>query len=85
MGFKAVFFDLGGTLFRYTDVRGHFDAMLRELSERHRLEVIPEAGTVIARDGKRAVTTPYDDCVLVMPSLRLKPGQTAVRLGREVP
>jgi hypothetical protein len=47
-------------------------------------EVIPEAGTVIARDDGRAVVTPYDDCVLVMPSLRLKKGQTAVRLGRKV-
>lgn len=48
------------------------------------LEVVPKAGTEIARDGGRAVVTPYDDCVLVMPSLRLSPGQTAVRLGRYV-
>jgi len=47
-------------------------------------ETIARAGTVIARDGARAVVTPYDDCVLVMPSLRLKPGQTAVRLGRRI-
>jgi len=47
-------------------------------------EVIPQAGTVIARDGKRAIRTPYDDCVLIMPSRRLWPGQTAVRLGRVV-
>lgn len=46
------------------------------------LEVIPKAGTEIARDGGRAVVTPYDDCVLVMPSMRLSRGQTAVRLGR---
>ena len=46
------------------------------------LEVIPKAGTEIARDGGRAVVTPYDDCVLVMPSMRLARGQTAVRLGR---
>ena len=46
------------------------------------LEVIPKAGTEIARDGGRAVVTPYDDCVLIMPSLRLARGQTAVRLGR---
>jgi len=49
------------------------------------LEVIAEAGTVIARDDARAFSTPYDNCVLVMPSLRLKPGQTAVRLGRQIP
>jgi hypothetical protein len=28
------------------------------------------------------VRTPYDECVLIMPSRRLLPGQTAVRLGR---
>ena len=47
------------------------------------LEVIERAGTVIAHDAGRAVTTPYDDCVLVMPSLRqLRPGVTVVRLAR---
>ena len=48
------------------------------------LEVIPIAGTVIAYDGDEAIATPYDDCVLIMPSLRRTPGQTAVRLGRYV-
>jgi predicted deacylase len=48
------------------------------------LEVIPQAGTVIARDSGRAIRTPYDDCVLIMPSRRLVRGQTAVRLGRYV-
>jgi predicted deacylase len=46
------------------------------------LEVIPRAGTVIARDGGREIRTPYDECVLIMPSRRLTRGQTAVRLGR---
>jgi len=46
------------------------------------LEVIPAAGTLIARDDHREVRTPYDDCVLIMPSRRLARGQTAVRLGR---
>lgn len=45
-------------------------------------EVIPRAGTVIARDGGNDIRTPYDDCVLVMPSRRFSRGQTAVRLGR---
>jgi len=46
-------------------------------------EVIVKAGTVIATDAGRKVVTPYDDCVLVMPSLRqLRPGVTTVRLGR---
>jgi predicted deacylase len=48
------------------------------------LEVIPVAGTVIGSDGDRPVTTPYDNCVLIMPSRRLTRGQTAVRLGRFV-
>jgi predicted deacylase len=46
------------------------------------LEVIPKAGTVLGRDGGREVRTPYDECVLIMPSRRLTRGQTAVRLGR---
>jgi predicted deacylase len=46
------------------------------------LEVIPKRGTEIGRDGDEPVRTPYDDCVLIMPTKRLKPGQTAVRLGR---
>jgi predicted deacylase len=49
------------------------------------LETIEKAGTQIATDGGRAVCTPYDNCVLIMPSKRLWPGQTAVRLGRELP
>jgi predicted deacylase len=48
------------------------------------LETIAKAGTVIGRDGGRDIRTPYDDCVLIMPSRRLGPGQTAVRLGRYV-
>ncbi|HTV88413.1 MAG TPA: succinylglutamate desuccinylase/aspartoacylase family protein [Stellaceae bacterium] len=48
------------------------------------LEVLPEKGTLIGRDGSREVRTPYDNCVLVMPSRRLVKGQTAVRLGRYV-
>ncbi len=46
------------------------------------LEVIARAGTVIAHDDGREIRTPYDDCVLIMPSRRLLRGQTAVRLGR---
>lgn len=46
------------------------------------LEVIAKAGTVLAHDGDKTVVTPYDDCVLIMPSRRLNKGGTAVRLGR---
>jgi predicted deacylase len=48
------------------------------------LEVLPEKGTVIGREDGREVRTPYDNCVLIMPSRRLVKGQTAVRLGRYV-
>jgi predicted deacylase len=48
------------------------------------LEVLPSKGTLIGRDNGREVHTPYDDCVLIMPSRRLAKGQTAVRLGRFV-
>ncbi len=44
----------------------------------------PEEGTVIGRDGARAVRTPYPECVLIMPSRRLRPGESAVRFGRYV-
>jgi predicted deacylase len=46
------------------------------------LELIERAGTVIARDGDKEITTPYDNCVIVMPSLRhLVPGVTVMRLA----
>ena len=48
------------------------------------LEVLSPKGTLIGRDNGREVRTPYDDCVLIMPSRRLAKGQTAVRLGRYV-
>ncbi|MEM6973240.1 MAG: succinylglutamate desuccinylase/aspartoacylase family protein [Pseudomonadota bacterium] len=47
-------------------------------------EVIPAAGTVIGHDGERPVSTPVDHCMLVMPSKRLWPGQTAVRLAERI-
>lgn len=46
------------------------------------LDVVPRAGTVIARDGLNDIRTPYDNCVLIMPVRRSVRGQTAVRLGR---
>jgi predicted deacylase len=48
------------------------------------LEVLSPRGTLVGRDGDREVRTPYDDCVLIMPSRLLVKGQTAVRLGRFV-
>jgi predicted deacylase len=47
------------------------------------LETFARAGTVIAWSDGQPIATPYDDCMLVMPSLRqLRAGVTVVRLGR---
>ncbi|MBS1156385.1 MAG: Succinylglutamate desuccinylase/aspartoacylase [Proteobacteria bacterium] len=47
------------------------------------LEIIAQAGTRIATDGTNEIRTPYNDCVLIMPSLRqLAPGVTVVRFGK---
>jgi predicted deacylase len=48
------------------------------------LDVVPRAGTLLACDGERDVRTPYDECVLVMPTRKPRKGETAVRLGRFV-
>ena len=50
----------------------------------HGLMRIPRAGTPLARDAGRVIVTPYDDCVLIMPTRRPRKGETAVRLGRFV-
>lgn len=50
------------------------------------LQLIGRKGTVIGHERGRDIVTPYDDCVLVMPSLRqLRPGVTVVRLARRRP
>lgn len=47
------------------------------------LEIIARAGTLIGWNDDEPVTTPYDDCVLVMPSIRqAKAGVTVVRFAR---
>jgi hypothetical protein len=58
----------------------HFDFV----QEFRGLEVLPLRGTLIGHDDGRELRTPYDECVLIMPSRRLVRGQTAVRLGRFV-
>ena len=45
-------------------------------------DVVARGNTVIARDGETEVRTFYDDCLLIMPSLRPSRGHTAVRLAR---
>jgi predicted deacylase len=47
------------------------------------LGTVPRAGTPVAQDGEHLWRAPYDDTVLVMPGMHnLRPGVTAVRLGR---
>ena len=49
----------------------------------HGLSVIPKRGDLIGHDGSQPVTAPYDNCVLIMPTLvHVKPGLTVVRLGQ---
>lgn len=47
-------------------------------------DVIDRRNTLIAVDGTTEIRTPYDNCLLVMPSLRPSRGHTAVRLARFV-
>ena len=47
-------------------------------------QIIPQRNTLIALDGTAEIRTPYDECMLVMPSLRPSRGHTAVRLARFV-
>ena len=60
--------------------RGNFQSVRSYAGQ----EVIEKAGTVLGHDDGEPVTTPYDNCVLVMPSSNrpLRAGVTVVRLGR---
>ncbi len=70
-------------LVRVTEAVVAHSTALRFLVPPVGLAVIPKAGTPIVQDGEQVWATPYDDTVLVMPGTRnLKPGGTAVRLGR---
>ena len=47
------------------------------------LSIVPRKGDLIASDAGEPVVAPYDNCVLIMPTLvHVKPGLTAVRIGR---
>ena len=48
-------------------------------------EIITKAGTVIAYDGDQEIRTPEDDMIMIMPSLKVGHGHTAVRLARATP
>lgn len=45
-------------------------------------ETIPRAGTLIAHDGDDEILTPEDNLMMIIPSLRVGQGHTAVRLAR---
>lgn len=45
-------------------------------------QIIRRRDTLLAVDGHADIRTPYDNCLLVMPSLRPSRGHTAVRLAR---
>ena len=38
-------------------------------------------GTIIARDGNKIITAPFDETFLIMPTKRFIKGKTAVRLA----
>ncbi len=49
----------------------------------HGLSHVARKGDLIGYDGGTPVVAPYDDCVLIMPTMvHVKPGLTVVRLGR---
>lgn len=50
--------------------------------EFHGGEIIPMAGTLIAHDGDEEIRTPEDNLIMIMPSLKVSHGHTAVRLAR---
>ena len=46
------------------------------------MEIISDAGTVIANDGDLEIKTPYNDCLLMMPNHRPGAGVRKLRLCR---
>ncbi len=72
---------------RFVEVSGPYTIKTEEFSFVEPyvgLEEISAAGTVIGYDGNQAVKTPYDNCVLIMPSLRQLPGDSALRFGKYI-
>lgn len=57
-------------------------ATFRWIRPLHGLEVLSQAGTLIALDGLTEIRTPHAEAVMVMPVPSPKIGQTAVRIGR---
>ena len=48
------------------------------------LDVIDRRRTIIAIDGGLPIRTPYDECILIMPSPRVPIGHVAVRLAQRI-
>ena len=48
------------------------------------MEIISDAGTVIANDGDLEIKTPYNNCLLMMPNHRPGAGVRKLRLCRRV-
>ena len=49
------------------------------------LEQLPQAGTLLGWNDGEPFVTPYDDCVLIMPSLaNVRPGVTVLRLAQPI-
>lgn len=71
-------------LFEVTDLVTAATSSFAFVRAFHGGEVVPRRNTVIALDGDAEIRTPYDNCLLVMPSLRSGRGHTAVRLARRV-
>lgn len=44
--------------------------------------IVPRAGTRLGSNGGAPILTPHDDAVLLMPSVRPRPGTTMLRIGR---
>ena len=77
---------LGQCLLRVTGGAAARSGKFRFLDTYRGLEVIKKAGTPIGDNDGDVVSTPYDDCVLVMPSLRqVRAGVTVVRFARQEP
>jgi predicted deacylase len=48
------------------------------------IESISDAGTVIAHDDGKEITTPHDNCILVMPNPHARKGMRVLRFARDV-
>lgn len=70
---------------KVTDAVVALSSQMRFTENWQGLQVVHKAGTPVATDGAKVFVTPYDQCTLVMPSLRqLRSGVTVVRLAQQI-